>query len=288
MKHILITGSNGFIGSVLTSRLIRLGCKIYEFNRSDGDISGRDVIEKYKDIQLDYVFHLAAKTFVPDSWTSPLDFYQVNVMGTENILELCRIKNLPLTFMSSYLYGKPGNLPITEDHPVAPNNPYAHSKFLAEQLCRFYSGEFGVKIIVLRPFNAYGIGQKEKFLIPFVIRQALHDEAIKVKDLSPKRDFIYLEDLVDVMILSMKSDRQFATYNIGSGYSVSVKEVIDIIQDVLRTDKPVLNQCKVRANEIDDVIADITRASLDFGWTPRRSLEVGIAEIIRHEMDKLN
>ena len=138
------------------------------------------------------VFHLAARTFVPDSWRDPAGFVSANVLGSVNVLEYCRKHRAQLTFVSGYLYGKPRHLPISETSPPCPNNPYALSKHLAEQECAFYASEFGLPVTVIRPFNVFGPGQKSHFLIPAIVRQLFGSKAIVVKDLEPRRDYIYL------------------------------------------------------------------------------------------------
>ena len=282
MKKILITGSNGFIGSALKSKLISLRHEILELNATNGNIADKEVFNKYGEENIFHIFHLAAKTFVPDSWADTFEFYNTNVIGTENVLEFCRKKEISLTFVSAYLYGKPEKLPISENDRVAPNNPYAHSKYLAEQLCEFYAREFGIKITIVRPFNVYGIGQDEKFLIPLIIRQALFEEVIKVKDLYPKRDYIFLDDLVDALILSMNSASNFCIYNIGSGCSLSVKDIIETVKEILSTDKPVISESTIRKNEISDVVADISKARNELNWFPRHSFNEGISKIINY------
>jgi len=110
--------------------------------------------------------------FVPYSFQEPREMYEVNVLGTLNILELCRLHVIPrIVFASSYVYGQPSYLPIDEAHPVNPNNPYGRSKVFGEGLCRAYYEDCGVSCIVLRSFNLYGEGQREHFLIPSILRQ---------------------------------------------------------------------------------------------------------------------
>jgi len=284
MKKILITGSSGFIGSALKLKLSSIGYEILEFNTKVGNISDKNIFNGYQTEGIAYVFHLAAKTYVPDSWTDTFDFYNTNVIGTENVLEFCRRKEIPLTFVSSYLYGQPEKLPISESHIIVPNNPYAHSKYLAEQLCEFYAKEFGVNTVIIRPFNAYGVGQSGKFLIPSVIRQAIAGDEIKVKDLTPRRDYIYIDDLIDALVLTMRSLKRFSVYNIGSGYSVSVKDVIDTVQSILGTDKKVIADNIIRKNEINDVIADISKAKKELGWYPSLTFYDGIKRMIEYEL----
>lgn len=280
MKTILVTGASGFIGSALVNQLKSIGFNVLEFSCSMGNISKYDFLKAYKNKDIKHIFHLAAKTFIPDSWENPIDFYKTSVIGTGNVLELCRDENIALTFISAYLYGLPEKLPISEDDKVKSNNPYAHSKYLAEELCKFYSEYYGVRVTIVRPFNIYGKKQKDLFLIPHIIKQVLNDDTIKVKDLNPKRDYIYLEDLIDGLVKTLYCNKQFSIYNFGSGTELSVNEIIKIVQEVASTNKEIISQNHERRNEIMNVVADISKAKNDLNWTPKYSFEDGIREIL--------
>ena len=282
MKSILVTGSSGFIGKALVNSLKSLDFEIIKFDSLSGDISEFNFLDEFKDTIIDHVFHLASKTFIPDSWENPMEFYKTTVLGTGNILELCREKEIPLTFVSAYLYGQPDKLPISEDDTIKSNNPYAHSKYLAEELCRFYSEYYNVKVTIARPFNIYGKNQKSMFLIPYIIDQVLNNETIKVKDLKPKRDYIYLDDLIRGLIKTLNSTSNFLIYNFGSGEELSVEEIINIIQKVANTRKKIISEKVERKNEIMNVIADVSKAKNDLNWSPRFSFEDGIKEIINN------
>jgi nucleoside-diphosphate-sugar epimerase len=281
MNSILITGSNGFIGTALTRRLLDKKYTLYEFNEEDGDIAQKNALDQFDEYRIDHVVHLAGKTFVPHSWHDPYSFYTTNVMGSLSVLEFCKKHQISLTCLSSYLYGIPKHLPIAEDAELYPNNPYAHSKYLAEELCQFYHREFGIKIIIFRPFNVYGYGQSASFLIPAIIDQILHTNEIKVNELVSKRDYIYLEDLVHAIILSLNTTLSFEIFNIGSGNSLSVKEVIDSIQEIFTTDKKVISQNMQRKNEIADTVANIDKAKQKLGWKPQYNFHDGISEVYR-------
>lgn len=280
MKNILVTGANGFIGKSLVQNLKFMKHNVIKLNSIDGDISEIDLVEKYQNENINHIFHLASKTFVPDSWIEPMSFYKTSVLGTNNILELCRNKNIALTFVSAYLYGKPEKLPICENDKIKSNNPYAHSKYLAEELCKFYSTYYGVKITIARPFNIYGKNQKNNFLIPYIINQVLNSKTIRVKDLQPKRDYIYLDDLINGLIKTIDNNKQFSIYNFGSGQEYSVKEIIQIIQSVAHTNKDVISEKCERKNEIMNVVADISNAKNDLNWVPKYIFKNGIKEII--------
>ena len=191
MKKILVTGSNGFIGKALIKKLTILGFTTIGFDIADGDIAEEGSLGYLENEEISYIFHLAGKTFVPESWSHPYRFYRINVMGTENILEFCRKTGAGLTYVSSYLYGKPEYLPVDENHPVKAYNPYSHSKVIAEEVCRYYRDQFNLGITILRPFNVYGPGQSDRFLIPELIKKILQPETdfIEVMDLKTKTRF---------------------------------------------------------------------------------------------------
>jgi nucleoside-diphosphate-sugar epimerase len=164
---ILITGSNGFLGRVLSSQLIINGeydVKLFDIN--DGNIFDYD----FSSCGVKHICHLAARTFVPQSWEEPFDYYKVNFLGTLNILEYCRKHKTSMTFISTYMYGAPHYLPIDENHPREAHSVYNHTKLLAEDTCEFYSKHYNSSITVLRLFNVYGIRQRQDFLIPSIIQ----------------------------------------------------------------------------------------------------------------------
>ena len=279
MNKILVTGSNGFIGKNLVLKLRALNYTVIEFS---GNILEEDSYRKLLNENITHCFHLAAKSFVPESWNSPDAFIETNVYGTEKVLEFCRKKSISLTFISSYLYGSPKYLPIDEKHPLQTPNPYALSKFLGEELCRFYNKHYGLKINILRPFNTYGPGQNRRFLIPELIDKFYGSEQeVSVKDVSPKRDYVYISDVIDALILTLKINESFTVFNIGSGYSLSVAEIIDKIKTISGIDKKVVSSNEQRVNEIPNTVADIKLAYEKLGWKPKVNFEEGIKEILK-------
>ena len=281
MNKCLVTGADGFIGQPLVKKLQSEGFEVIALSLSHGDICDPNTLKPFQHEKFQHVFHLAAVTFVPDSWQKPVRFMQINALGTQNVLEFCRKSNNSMTFISSYLYGNVTQLPIKETHPLQPNNPYALSKKVGEDICRFYAENFAVEVNVIRPFNIYGPGQNEKFLIPYIIDQALHADEIRVKDLVPKRDYIYLDDVIDALMKAMKH-KKFDIYNIGSGESYSVKEVIDIVQDLTGITKKVISESQVRTNEINDTRCDNVKAKKQLEWRLSISFREGLAKMIDH------
>jgi nucleoside-diphosphate-sugar epimerase len=277
METILVTGSDGFIGRHLVSALTRQGYTVERHARRNGDIA-RDPLT-YEGVT--HVFHLAARTFVPESWTDPRAFYETNVMGTVNILEFCRRQRASLTLLSSYVYGRPQQLPVSEQHPLRAFNPYAHSKILAEEAARYYAEQFGVTVAIVRPFNVYGPGQSDQFLIPSLVRQALSPDCdrITIQDPRPRRDYLFVTDLTE-MLLSLAKQRSSDTYNAGAGQSVSIQELVDVINSFLPVRKHVSSTGVARQEEVLDVVADVRKAWERLHWKPVISLKAGLKQMI--------
>ena len=276
-KRVLVTGADGFVGTPLVKALRAAGHVVFTHSTRQGDITNCGLSFE----GVGHVFHLAARTFVPDSWSAPLGFYQVNLLGTVNVLEFCRACGASLTLISSYVYGRPARLPISEDAPLQAFNPYSHSKILAEETSRYYQEQFGVPVTIIRPFNIYGPGQDRRFLIPTILTQAIdpHTAAIVVADLRPRIDYIIIGDVID-LIMSTAFRREGGTFNAGSGSSWGVDEVIAIVNQLLPAPKPVQSEDQMRLEEVFNVIADISRARREFGWEPRVTFHDGLRDTL--------
>jgi nucleoside-diphosphate-sugar epimerase len=278
VAKILVTGSSGFIGKNLISKLRSNENIIQEVNSANGDISNEDTWSKFENANV--LIHLASRTFVPDSWLNPDNFLKINLHGTVCALNYCRKHNATFVYISSYLYGNPELLPVSESSRLEATNPYALSKKLAEETCKFYSDFYGVRTIILRPFNVYGKNQSDLFLIPSIIKQVLGGEFISVKDLEPKRDYVYIDDLVDAIILATTMTLKFLVLNIGTGTSYSTSELIDIIQNIMGTNLPIISTGEKRKGEIMDTKADITKAIENLNWHPKYSLPKGLEKML--------
>lgn len=279
-KKILVTGAGGFIGGALVDYLKNKKEEVMGLTSAMLDVTDPRSVAELKAEEISHIVHMAGKTFVPKSWEEPELFFHTNTFGTLQVLEFCKQHDIPMTYISAYIYGPPEKIPIKETDKIAPNNPYAKSKHMAEELCEFYAEQFGVRVSIIRPFNVYGAGQKESFLIPQIIAHAMKEKCIRVMDLTPKRDYIYLTDLLEAVYLTIKKVQDYDVFNIGSGISYSVGEVIDMVQNILGTHKRVECKDQVRKNELNDVVADISHAKEVLGWKPRYSLQEGLMEMI--------
>lgn len=283
-ETVLVTGATGFVGRHLSAALASDGHVVQAHSSADSDIAVS--LPAYEGVS--HVFHLAGRTFVPDSWREPASFYQTNVQGAVNVMEFCRRHNASITLLSSYVYGIPQRLPIDEEHPISAVNPYGHTKILAEDVARFYAAHFGLRVCIVRPFNLYGPGQDSRFLIPQLIQAGLDLETltIDVADLRPRRDYLHINDLIALLTAIMRQ-RATGTYNAGSGVSTSVEEVALLVSAYTGTNKAIVGRSETRRNEIPDVVADISRAKGGLGWSPRIPLTEGIRELVMLERASL-
>ena len=278
MPEIIVTGAAGFIGRALCKRLSADGRDVLAVSRSDGDVADSGLWDRLPPARV--LVHLAARSYVPDSWHVPSQFVSENVAGTQLALGWCRRHGVRMVFSSAYVYGIPADLPIRETDPVQPNNPYALSKHLGEQCCEFASRFWGVDVTILRVFNVFGTGQRKAFLIPTLLSQ-LAGDTIRVMDLRPRRDYLYLPDVVDAYVRALDAPSGLLKVNIGSGMSYSVAEIVAMLQAAAGTHLPVLSSEQARPQEIPDVRADISLAAQALGWKPCFDLAAGIRDMLK-------
>lgn len=276
---IAISGCDGFIGTYLIKRFQKQNITLIKLSRSNGiDLADTESTKKIP--AFDVLIHLAANSFVPNSYINPLRFYNNNINSTLNALELCRKYGAGIVFMSSYVYGHPQYLPIDESHPISSLNPYAESKIICERLIQAYHRDFGVTGVIFRPFNIYGKGQNSSFLIPLIIEQAKTGNVV-LKDSRPKRDFIHVEDIVSAIeIVAKKGIKGLNTYNLGNGKSYSIIDVLDAIREVTNTQIIVNFTEERRPNEVLNTVSSIAYAKSDLNWSPGISLTQGIADML--------
>ena len=278
-KKIVVTGSSGMIGSNLIRKLLEdEGAKVIPFSRSEGvDLRKKENIPAVENV--DIIYHLAAIMDVPYSFENPRDVISTNVMTTLNMLEVARENDSLFIYTSSYLYGTPEYLPIDEKHPIAPHNPYSQSKYLCEQLISGYVRDFDLKAIIVRPFNIYGPKLNEYFLIPTIISQ-LDSKEIKLKNAVPKRDYLYVDDIIDLLIkIGKKMYTNFEVVNAGYGKSYSVRELAEMIISIANSDANIVFENVTRKGEVLDVVADISKAKNKYNWEPNVDLRTGIKKM---------
>jgi nucleoside-diphosphate-sugar epimerase len=271
MTKILLTGSKGFIGKEVMKRLNKYEIIADSINSNRVDLQKIDEVMKMN--TSDIVIHLGGKTTKGLEWK---EYFDNNVLGTLNILEYCVKKNIKkLIFVSSYVYGNPKYSPIDEKHPISPHNLYTKSKYLAEQLCEFYAKKFNLNVIILRPFNIFGKTLPNGFLISNLFNSTKTNEKITIFNKNSKRDFLHVEDFVDVILKIKDQDIKFGIFNVGSGKSYSFNEIIEKIEKI--TSKKInLKYIQNDENFIEDIKADISKINNVIKWNSKISFEEGL------------
>jgi UDP-glucose 4-epimerase len=305
-KKVLIIGGTGYIGSHLVKKIKEV-CKEYSvigktspYMADAADFIDIDIVDEvqifnfFKDHQFDIIFHLAALISVKESVEIPERYFSVNATGTLNILEAIRKtqQNPKFIFNSTGLvYGNSETFPITENNPIAPNNPYAASKVAAEEIIEKYASTYGLDSTILRYFTIYGPNQASNLFIPSFIRRCLEDQSIKVGNLSPTRDFLFIEDAVSALLQSVKVQKEkVSIYNIASGIENRIEDVVEIILELTGRQKSDLFQDpdlkRSKSIEVDRISVDISKAKNELQWVPKTSLQKGLEICINHLKDE--
>ena len=291
MSQIVITGSQGFIGKHLVKYYQDLDQNVISVDNLEGPITDKWLSSNGL-FDSDYIiFHLAARTREVDSDTNGFITFNANIKATQNVLELCRVTNSRMVYLSSMIYDvQNGNSKFVEDDPVKPASIYLLSKYVSEELGRLYSDLHGVPVVVLRLFNVYGPGQSHRFLIPHILSQVGTGFSIRLRNLYTKRDYVFIDDVVQAIHLSGQLDCKFTTINIGSGRAVAVNEIVETIQTIVETNLPILDDNRIEPNEIITCVANIEKAHKTLMWSPKISLLDGLKETCRswdRELSKL-
>lgn len=279
---VAVAGSEGFVGKHICEQLEAKGHKVVRIDIVRGfDLCERTIIDKIEPI--DCFIQLANLVYVPGSYTEPEKYYRINYLTTLNALEICRKYNARLVYASSYIYGPPQYLPVDENHPVCPFNPYAQTKVICEKLCEGYHRDFKVKVSILRPFNIYGVGQKGKLLIPEIIGQLKEGKSvIELKASSPRRDYINVLDVAGAFVACTEDTNDFNVYNVCSGESVSVRELTEVINKYLRKKVQFTFSEVARPNEVDESRGSGVRLE-SIGWRRTITLNEGIKKLLESE-----
>jgi dTDP-glucose 4,6-dehydratase len=309
---ILVTGADGFIGSHLVEKLVKLGYQVKAFvlyNSFDSrgwlDSLHKDIqcnieavsgdIRDFNSVRLamrdcDVVFHLAALIAIPYSYEAPESYLDTNIKGTLNVLQAARDLNLGKVVhtSTSEVYGTAKFVPITEEHPLVGQSPYSASKIAADQLAYSYFSSFELPLITIRPFNTYGPRQSARAVIPTVISQiASGQKIINIGSSHPTRDFNYVNDTVDGFISAIHSKSYGEVFNIGSNYEISILDTIKLIAELMNVNINIRTEedrLRPKNSEVERLWADNSKALSMLQWQPnyagREGLRRGLMETI--------
>ncbi len=284
MKKILVTGYTGFIGSHLINSfkknyeifgLSRNKDKNSDVTQIEGDI--RDITIKKIPKKLDAIIHLAAMTDVLYCQQNPVECFDVNVNGTQNMLELARKLGTKFFYISTHhVYGKPTSLPVKEQFPPNPVSIYSSSKAAAELVCRAYASSYNMAVSSLRIFSVYGPNSPEHLVTNRLISQLFQGDKFEAGNLSPKRDFVYVTDVVNAIKKILQKSTGSNTFNIGTGKSYSIREICNILQKI-NNKKMTIHSLKVlsRKSDVPDIYADNSKIK-KLGWKPQINFVDGL------------
>jgi len=309
-KQVLITGSDGFIGSHLVERFLTENCKIRAFvyynsfnswgwldtfskdqlDRIEvfpGDIRDSYTVRKaVKDV--DIICHLAALIGIPYSYIAPESYIDTNVKGTLNIIQAAKDYNTEkiIVTSTSESYGSAQRIPIDEEHPYQPQSPYSASKIAADHIAMSYYYSFNLPISIIRPFNTYGPRQSARAIIPTIITQILlKNEKIELGNLYPTRDLTYVLDLCEAYIkMCQSSEIKGKIINIGNSKEISIRDLVNKIKDLMNSDIEIVSttdRLRPESSEVNRLCADSKRAFELLKWRPNFSLTEGLKATIK-------
>lgn len=318
MKKILVTGSDGFIGSHLTEELIKSGYKVKAFVYYNSfntwgwlDTLPKEVLSEIEvfagDVRdpngvrealkgCDAVFHLAALIAIPFSYHSPDAYVDTNIKGTLNILQAARDLDTGrvLVTSTSEVYGTAQYVPIDENHPYQGQSPYSATKIGADRLAESFYRSFNMPLTIVRPFNTYGPRQSARAVIPTIITQLLvGKEKIKLGSLTPTRDFNYVKDTANGFIEIFKSDKTIGEeINIATKDEISIGQLADeLLKQINPKAKVVCDEVRLRPenSEVNRLLGSNEKIKRLTEWKPKYTFEEGIAETIeflKNNLDK--
>ena len=307
MKNVLITGADGFIGSHLTELLSSEGYNVKALSQYNSfnywgwleDVDCLDKIEvvngdvrdphfcKHITKDVDLVFHLAALIAIPYSYVAPDSYVDTNVKGTLNICQAALengVKRVIHT-STSEVYGTAQYVPIDEAHPLQPQSPYSASKIGADAMAMSFFNAFNLPITIARPFNTYGPRQSARAVIPTIISQIANGvKQIKLGDVSPTRDFNYVEDTCRGFLDLARCEAAIGqTVNIGSNFEISVGDTLNLIKELMNSDVEfIVDEQRMRPekSEVFRLWCDNTKINNLTGFKPVHTIESGLKQTI--------
>ncbi len=301
----LVTGASGFVGRHLINLLQSKtswslvgvqghpgprepGVRQVVCDLLDADLTSR-VIERYRP---DILFHLAAQAYVPKAVANPAETLVNNAVSQVNLLESCRAAGIDpviVVVSSAEVYGAvtAEQIPISEDQPFQPRNPYAVSKLTQDMLGLQYHLSYGMKIVRVRPFNHIGPGQNDRFVVSSLARQiaeielGLADPVLLVGNLDSVRDFLDVRDVVQAYLAVAKSEFSGDVFNVASGRGVRISAVLDSLLALSSADVDVREDpSRLRPSDIPMLVGDATRLREATGWAPSLPLERSLRDTI--------
>lgn len=308
-KKVLVTGSDGFIGSHLTEFLAEQGFDVraFVYYNSFNSWGWLDTLpeKKMKRIEVfpgdirdphgveramrgcDLVFHLAALIAIPFSYHSPDSYVDTNIKGTLNVLQSARKLNVKRTIVTSTseVYGTARYVPIDEKHPMQGQSPYSATKIAADRLAESFYRSFGLPIVIARPFNTYGPRQSARAIIPTIITQLLKGKGeVRLGNLLPTRDFNYVKDVCRAFLEIAKSENVVGEeINICTGVEISVEDVVRILSKKMnRRIKIAVDKERKRpeGSEVERLLGSNKKITALTSWRPQHSLEDGLEKTI--------
>ncbi|WP_035847440.1 SDR family NAD(P)-dependent oxidoreductase [Kitasatospora azatica] len=319
MTTVAVTGAEGFIGSHLVEHLVAHGHRVramvqYNSFSSFGwlETLEADTLDSV-DIVLgdvrdpgsvnglvkgvEAVYHLAALIAIPYSYQAPHSYIDTNVTGTLNVLEAVRHLDVPrlVHTSTSETYGTAQTVPITEDHPINTQSPYAASKAGGDRLADSYHASFDTPVVTLRPFNTFGPRQSMRAVIPTVIAQiAAGTREITLGDLRPTRDFMFVKDTAAAFHAVGTAPAETVvgrTFNAGTGGEISVGDLVTLVGKLMDVDLTVredTQRLRPANSEVMRLVADASRLRAATDWAPAHSLEAGLEKTIAFFRDPAN
>jgi GDP-4-dehydro-6-deoxy-D-mannose reductase len=290
----LITGGRGFVGNWLADHLRRLGDHVVAIDQEVDVTDSSALLAAIAEAQPDAIYHLAALTHVGKSWDEPLRVLEVNVIGTGALLAAareCGSHPRILVTSSAEVYGAvtdPSRLPLTEQSPTAPLTPYAASKLAGEALVAQAFIGHGQHVITVRPFNHIGPGQSPNFAVPALAKRIVEAArggatTIPVGNLSARRDFTDVRDVVRAYRLLMETGQPGEVYNVCSGHDVSIREIADGLLGLAGTSLEFeTDPTLVRPVEVPVLRGDPGRLMEATGWKPEIPLEETLADVLAY------
>ena len=288
--RIAVTGGNGLVGSSIKAIVHQYPEHEFVFlKRSDCELASRMAVMTFSSgghNRFDCIIHLAALIGIPYSYEAPLSYVKTNIQGTVNVLESARKNEIPLIIntSTSETYGTAQYTPIDELHPMQGQSPYSASKISADKLSEAYYNSFETPVITVRPFNTYGPRQSSRAVIPTIISQLLTEKNLSLGDLSPVRDFTYVEDTVDGFINAAIYNKHIGeVINLGYGKAASIGEISRIIMEIMGINKEIISdhsRIRPKDSEVMNLISNNSKAKNLINWEPKIDLRKGLMKTI--------